>query len=309
MRQLLMEASLPEEFRLFSRGKVRDTFFIPSEMVDGQEDLLLQVATDRVSALNVKLKTGIPDRGKVLVGLTAFFAQAVTSIKRPLFNGIKTHIVEPDFDRFPKPIRDIESLRGRSLIVRRHLVIPIESVVRFRLTGTGWKDYQRTGLIFGHGAPEGTKEWDPVSEFACWTPTMKSANDEPLLEDMRSLIFNHAMMGHMRQMSIAVMKKISELASQAGFELIDGKLEWGINRANDLILIDEWGTPDACRWVTKDSLESGKPVSYDKDPIRRWLQPIVTKGGKVPGIPDEIVEQVHDRYLRLYELVTGQKIT
>jgi len=306
--QPIREIPLPREFPLVSRGKVRDTFGIPPEMVGGRDDLLLQVTTDRASALNVKLMPGIADRGLVLVGLTTFFAQAIMGIREILIEGIKTHIVEADFERFSEPLRRVELLRGRSLIIRRQLVVPIESVVRFYLTGTAWRDYQRTGAIFGCHVPAGLKEWDPVPESACWTPTLKSALDEPLTLEILPLIFNGNMIDRIRYLSIQVMNKIAELADKAGFVLIDGKLEWGINRANELVLVDEWGTPDACRWVTKETFEAGQPVSYDKDPIRHWLQPILDAGQPVPEIPAELQAEVRERYLEVYRRVAGQEL-
>lgn len=298
--QAILSVPLPQEFQLFSQGKVRDTYFIPSDIVDGQKDLLLQVTTDRISALNVKLKPGIPGRGEVLVGLTVHFARLLAERLN-----VKMHIVESDFDRFPEPLRRFELLRGRSLIIQRLFMIPIEAVVRFLLTGTAWKSYQETETIFGVPTESDYKQWDPLPPRLSWTPTAKSAHDEPLTPNLQAVIYHPVLTAKLREKSLDVMELIRDEANRAGFVLADGKLEWGIGSDGELTLGDEWGTPDACRFIERESFERGQPASFDKDPIRMWLDPLLRSGHPIPPIPAGLVAEICERYFDVLRRITG----
>ncbi|UCC60289.1 MAG: phosphoribosylaminoimidazolesuccinocarboxamide synthase [Dehalococcoidia bacterium] len=301
---VLLDTDLPD---LYYRGKVRDTYEMPG-------DQLLLIATDRVSAFDVVLPTGIPDKGVILNQLSAFWFKQTSHI-------VPNHLIEVVDD-----VNWLNSTYGekvcsgyysyppylarRSMIVRQAERIDVECIVRGFLSGSGWADYQKSGSVCGIRLPKGLNESDRLSE-PIFTPTTKaeSGHDEPItIDEMKDLI-GEARTLEIAQKSVAIYEYAAEYALSRGIIIADTKFEFGtIN--NKLIIIDELLTPDSSRFWDAETYSPGKPQpSFDKQPLRDWL----TSSGwnmepPAPELPAEVVEGTVKRYREAYRRITGKEL-
>lgn len=284
---------------LLRRGKVRDVYDLG--------DQLLIVATDRISAFDYVLGTGIPDKGKVLTQLSAFWFRQMGDL-------VPHHLISIDVEDFPartQPHRDI--LRGRSMLVRKTTPLPIECVARGYLSGSGWKDYQRTGAVCGVPLPPGLRESDRLPS-PIFTPATKaeSGHDENITEAQAAEIVGADLVRRLRELTLAIYERGVAYAASKGIIIADTKFEFGL-AGGELVLIDEVLTPDSSRFWPADAWEPGRPQpSFDKQFVRDWL----TSSGwdrhgdaPPPPLPDDVVERTRARYLEAYERLTGAPLT
>jgi phosphoribosylaminoimidazole-succinocarboxamide synthase len=279
--------------QLVNRGKVRDIYAI-----DG--DLLI-VATDRISCFDVVLRTPIPDKGKVLTHLTEFWLGYLREL-------VPNHLITADADEMGPlvaPHRDL--LRGRSMLVRRAQVLPVECVVRGYLSGSGWRSYRKSGTVCGIRLPAGLRESDRLPE-PIFTPTTKAeaGHDLPMsMQDVEGQV-GAGPAARLRDLSIAVYAKAAEHARGCGIIIADTKFEWGLVDG-ELTLIDEVLTPDSSRFWPADDYAPGRPQqSYDKQYVRDWLD----ESGwdhepPSPELPEEVVRRTREKYLEACRLLTG----
>jgi len=278
------------------KGKVRDIYEF-----DGA---LLIVATDRLSAFDVVLPTGIEDKGKVLTKLSLFWFRQVEDI-------IQNHIIETDVDRYPEKLKQYsEALRDRSMLVKKAKVLPVECVVRGYLAGSGWAEYQRSGTVCGIKLPQGLKESSKL-EQPIFTPSTKAEEGHDLNisfeEAVRIIGDDHAR--KLRDTSIAVYEKARDLAEKRGIIVADTKFEFGLIEGN-VVLIDEVLTPDSSRfWSIKDYAPGKSQDSYDKQIVRDYLNTL-DWGKTYPGpeLPPEIAKKTSERYKEIYTILTGEAI-
>ena len=278
---------------LFSRGKVRDIYRLGPN--------LLIVATDRISAYDSVLGSGIPWKGKVLTQLTLFWLGHIESAG-------SNHLITADpaeMGKEAEPHHDL--LRGRSMLVRKAEVIPIECVVRGYLAGSGWREYQKEGSVCGITLPPGLRQAEKLPE-PVFTPATKAASghDENITTERAAQIIGQALALQIRDRSVALYCEASEYAASRGIIISDTKFEWGACDGEPT-LIDEVLTPDSSRFWPADTYEpGGSPFSYDKQYVRDWLdesgwdhQP------PAPSLPDEVVRKTSERYLEACRRLTG----
>lgn len=278
------------------KGKVRDIYDL-----DGS---LLIVATDRLSAFDVVLPTGIEDKGKVLNRLSLFWFEQVKDM-------IPNHIIETDVERYPEKLkRYSEDLRDRSMLVKKAKVLPVECVVRGYLAGSGWAEYQKSGTVCGIGLPPGLKESSKL-ERPIFTPSTKAEEGHDLNisfeEAVRIIGDDYAR--RLRDSSIAIYEKARDLAEKRGIIVADTKFEFGVIEGN-VVLIDEVLTPDSSRfWSIKDYAPGKSQDSYDKQIVRDYLNTL-DWGKTYPGpeLPHEIAKKTSERYKEIYSILTGEKI-
>lgn len=285
---------------LAARGKVRDIYALG--------DNLLFIATDRISAFDVILGSGIPDKGRILTQLSIFWFE--------FFAGhIETHLLTADVNEYPEPARQYaDQLEGRSMLVRRAKPLPVECVVRGYLAGSGWKDYQRSGEICGIKLAEGLRESERFPE-PIFTPATKAetGHDENISFDRMAEIVGGDRAEELRRVSIDIYRRANDFARTRGLLLADTKFEFGVTDSDggeSLILIDEVLTPDSSRFWDSDVYEPGKPQpSYDKQFVRDYLE-MTGWDKKPPGpvLPDDIVTATTERYREASRLLTGEKL-
>jgi phosphoribosylaminoimidazole-succinocarboxamide synthase len=277
------------------RGKVRDIY-------DLGENLLI-VASDRLSAFDVVLPTGIPDKGKVLTQLSIFWFREVADI-------VENHIVETDVEKYPEPLKRYkDQLRDRSMIVRKAKVMPIECVVRGYLAGSGGKEYKDSRTICGIGLPEGLLESSKL-QTPIFTPTTKAdeGHDMNVTFGQMSAMIGERLAERLVGLSISVYEKACAIAEQRGIIIADTKFEFGLVDG-EIIIVDEALTPDSSRFWSKRSYRAGESQdSYDKQIVRDYLNTL-DWGKTYPGpeLPAEIVQKTRSRYIEIYEILTGQK--
>jgi phosphoribosylaminoimidazole-succinocarboxamide synthase len=274
-------------------GKVREMY--------GFGDRLLMVASDRISAFDVVLPTPIPDKGRVLTGLSTFWFHRMA-------NTVRNHMITTDVSQYPPEAQRNPDLGGRSMLVQRLTMLPIECVVRGYLVGSGWKDYQRTGAVCGHPLPEGLREADRLPQ-PLFTPSTKATDghDQNIDRDMGILLVGEDRYDRLAQTSIAIYQAAAEYALERGIIIADTKFEFGEDAAGELVLADEVLTPDSSRFWPADSYAPGSsPPSYDKQYVRDWLETLDwDKTPPGPEIPAEVVEGTRARYVEAYERLTG----
>jgi len=278
----------------FAQGKVRDIY-------EAGEDLLL-VATDRISAFDVVLPTPIPDKGRVLTGLSLYWFERTKDI-------IPNHVLTADARSFPEPYAaEAAELAGRATLVRRAEVIPVECVARGYITGSGWKDYQKTGAVCGIALPDGLVESERLPE-PIFTPTTKAAtgHDEPLTFDQTAELIGKGLAERVKELTLSLYEFGAAHALERGIILADTKFEFGF-AGGEVILIDEVLTPDSSRFWPTDTYEAGHgQPSFDKQYVRDWLD---ASGWDheppPPELPDDVVEQTAARYREAYERITGE---
>ena len=282
------------------RGKVRDVYDL------GQN--LLLVATDRISAFDWVLPNGIPDKGRMLTQLSAFWFGL---LKEP------NHLVSTDIEAVDLPagaIADRTPLAGRSMFVRKTSVVPIECVVRGYLSGSGWKEYRQQGTVCGLKLPAGLRESDRLPE-PIFTPATKaeSGHDENISFEQMVAAVGQAKSEELRRRSLAIYERGAEHARQQGIIIADTKFEWGeVARSgggNELILIDEVLTPDSSRFWPADQYEPGHgQPSFDKQFVRDWLETTGwDKNSPPPQLPDDVIARTRAKYIEAYEILTGQQ--
>jgi phosphoribosylaminoimidazole-succinocarboxamide synthase len=292
------ETELPG-LRLLRRGKVRDVY-----EVDGEH--LLIVATDRISAFDCILPTQIERKGEVLTALSRFWFERLTEIT-------PHHLVTTDVARMPEHARAHAGvLRGRSMLVRRTEVFPVECVVRGYLAGSGWKDYVATGEVCGHRLPEGLRESDELPA-PVFTPATKAetGHDENISEARMSEIVGEEATTRLRDTSLALYREAARYARARGIIIADTKFEFGLDREGEVILIDEALTPDSSRFWPADIYEPGHAQpSFDKQYVRDYLETLEwDKRPPAPPLPPEVAAATTDRYLEAYRLLTGQGLS
>jgi phosphoribosylaminoimidazole-succinocarboxamide synthase len=278
-------------------GKVRDLFEVG--------DRLLLVASDRLSAFDVVLPTPIPDKGRVLTGISRFWFERTSDI-------IPNHLLGTDPTELPAGFTDDagrRELRGRMMLCRRARVLPVEVIVRGFVAGSGWKDYKRSGAICGIKLPEGLRESDRLPE-PIFTPSTKAevGHDENIGFDAVVELVGGEMADRVRDVALRLYRRGAEIAERAGILLADTKFELGTALdSGELILIDEVLTPDSSRFWEAATYEPGRAqASYDKQPIRDWLeaQPW-NKTYPGPELPADIVSGTRTRYIAAFERITG----
>lgn len=292
--EVLLESDLPNRF---ARGKVRDTFDLG--------DKLLIVATDRISALDVVLPTGIPRKGEVLTRLSAWWFGRINEVVPNHFIAL---IDESNADLIPFPLGP--EYFGRSMLVRKAQRLDAECIVRGYLSGSGWKDYQRTGSVCGIPLPEGLEESERLGE-PIFTPSTKAdvGHDENISYAELEQIVGEAHANAMMRRSMAVYQYAHEVAQERGVIIADTKFEFGVWN-EETILIDEVLTPDSSRfWPASEYRAGGGQPSFDKQPVRDWLAASGWKDGDpAPAMPDDVVAATTERYLTVYKMLTGEDL-
>ncbi len=286
------------DLNLLRRGKVRDVYEVDS-------DRLLIVATDRISAFDSVSPTPIERKGEVLTALSRFWFAKLGHI-------VPHHLITTDLEEMPDTVRaHANELRGRSMLVKRTDVFPVECVVRGYLSGSGWKDYQRTGEVCGHKLPPGLRDSEKLAE-PIFTPATKAetGHDENISEAQMAEIVGREVMEQLREVSLRLYTEASDYARGRGIIIADTKFEFGRDKDGAITLIDEVLTPDSSRFWPLDDYEVGKSqASFDKQYVRDYLLSINwNKQPPCPELPPEIAQATTARYLEAYELMTGEKL-
>jgi phosphoribosylaminoimidazole-succinocarboxamide synthase len=299
----LVTASLPvietalDGLTLVRRGKVRDLY-----EADGG---LIIVATDRISAFDYVLGSGIPDKGRVLTQLSAFWFAQTAHI-------VANHVISVDPRDYPPAAqRHAALLAGRSMFVRKTTPLPIECVARGYLSGSGWKDYKATGKVCGIQLPPGLKESDRLPH-PIFTPatTAESGHDLNISEDEAARIVGHERLARLKELTLALYAFGAAHADARGIILADTKFEFGLTETGELLLIDEVMTPDSSRYWPKDTYApGGAQPSFDKQFVRDYLESIAwNKQPPVPALPADVVQKTREKYLEAYRRLTGREL-
>jgi phosphoribosylaminoimidazole-succinocarboxamide synthase len=288
---VVLETSLPG--LPVRRGKVRDVYDLG--------DRLLLVSTDRISAFDWVLPTGVPDKGRVLNQIAAFWFDRL---------GEKNHLITTDVERMDLPSGvDRKVLAGRSSMVHKTQVVPIECVVRGYLTGSGWKEYRRSGTVCGIRLPAGLVESSPLEE-PIFTPSTKAetGHDENIAFPQMVERVGAALSEELRRRSLEIFRRGADYAKEKGILIADTKFEWG-RRGEELILIDEVLTPDSSRFWPADQYQAGRgQPSFDKQFVRDWLESTTwDKNSPPPALPIDVVAKTREKYVEAYERLTGRK--
>lgn len=282
---------------LIHRGKVRDVYEV-------DEKRLLLVATDRLSAFDCILPTPIEHKGAVLTQLSAFWFEMLGDI-------VDHHMITADLDDMPDGIRSQEVLRGRSTLVKRTEVFPVECVVRGYLEGSGWKDYKETGKVSGHDLPPGLVQCDRLLE-PIFTPATKAAtgHDENITGLEFKSILGSETAALLKSTSLKLYSRAAEYALSKGIIIADTKFEFGTDGDGNILLIDEALTPDSSRFWDAASYEPGHAqASFDKQFVREYLETLDwDKTPPAPPLPPEIAQATSQRYLDAYKLLTGKEL-
>jgi phosphoribosylaminoimidazole-succinocarboxamide synthase len=286
-----------EDLQLYARGKVRDLYAVG--------DLLLLVATDRISAFDHVLATGIPGKGRVLTQISLFWFDYLSDL-------VPNHLVTADVEKYPAELHPYASeLQDRSMLVNRARMFPAECVVRGYLSGSGWKDYTRTGQICGIALPPGLRESErlPQPIFTPATKSMSGEHDENISFDQMAerVGGNHA--EELRQLSLAIYTKAAAHALERGLILADTKFEFGLT-AKGIVLADEVLTPDSSRfWPSEGYRPGAAQPSFDKQFVRDYLEAVGwNKQPPAPELPANVVRQTQEKYEQALHLLTGPAI-
>ena len=289
MTGALLDTSLP--LPLVRRGKVRDVY-------DLGESFLF-VATDRISAFDVVLSPGIPDKGRILNQISNFWFEH--------FHDVENHLLEARFDRFPSEVRAHSELRGRSVIVRKCAVIPIECVARGYLVGSGLKEYLQSGTVCGIRLESGLKTASKLRE-PIFTPATKeeTGHDQNISFERMSEIIGADLGAQLRDLTLRIYRRAAEYARSRGIIIADTKFEFGLYEGR-VIWIDEALTPDSSRFWPADQYAVGKnPPSFDKQFVRDWLESTGwNKTPPAPELPPDVVAKTREKYIAAYRQLTG----
>ena len=282
---------------LVHRGKVRDVYQV-------NEQQLLLVATDRISAFDCIMPNPILRKGEILTRLSAFWFGRLQHLT-------PNHFITADFEKMPEAVRETEEFRGRSTMVKKTRVFPVECVVRGYLEGSGWKDYQATGAICGHDLPGGLRQCERLPK-PIFTPATKAAagHDENITELEFINIIGAETAAKLSFLSLQIYKEASDYALTRGIIIADTKFEFGADEHGNILLIDEVLTPDSSRFWSVDTYAPGRSQpSFDKQYVREYLETLNwNKQPPAPALPPEIVEATTDRYLDAYRILTGEEL-
>ncbi len=294
--KVILETNFPG-LKLVKRGKVRDIY-------DAGEYYLI-VSTDRLSAFDVIMAQGIPYKGKVLTKISEFWFNLTEDI-------VPNHLVTIDVNKFPSEFQQYkDDLEGRSMLVKKAKVIPIESIVRGYISGSGWNDYKQTGSISGIKLPAGLYESEKLTE-PIFTPSTKAEigiHDENISLEEAERIADKETMLKIKDTALKIYKTVSDYALQKGIIIADTKMEFGIYE-NDLIIVDELFTPDSSRFWPVESYEKGRAQqSFDKQFVRDYLLSIkFNKQPPPPELPEDIINKTSEKYLEIYSKLTGERL-
>ena len=274
------------------RGKVRDVYDLG--------DRLVVVATDRISAFDWVMPDGIPGKGRLLTAMTAFWIRWL---------GVPHHLLSTDLADLPEPFRRRRGVfDGRSMLVRKTEVIPVECVARGYLAGSGWKEYRRDGTVCGISLPPGLREADKLPE-PIFTPATKAehGHDENISFEAMAVAVGADTAGDLRDRTLTVYRRAAEYAAGRGIVIADTKLEWGRLPSGEVILIDEVLTPDSSRFWPADTYRPGSsPPSFDKQFLRDWLETTGwDKNSPPPQLPPAVVERTAAKYREALDRLTG----
>jgi phosphoribosylaminoimidazole-succinocarboxamide synthase len=290
---------------LLARGKVRDIYSLGPEP---DADLLF-VATDRISAFDHILGSGIPDKGKILTQLSLFWFDFLLPVT-------KNHLLTADAARYPAALQPfLSQVSGRSMVVRRAQMFPVECVVRGYLSGSGWKDYQQTGAVCGIALPSGLRESDRLPE-PIFTPAAKNnvGHDENISFATMVDTIGLKAAEDLRTLTLAIYTRASDYAATKGLILADTKFEFGLidneQGEPEIILADEVLTPDSSRyWPAASYCPGGPQPSFDKQYVRDYLESIHwNKQAPAPSLPADVIERTREKYLEAFRLITGHDL-
>ncbi len=294
MANIILQTKIPGTSP--KHGKVRDIYDLGDKM--------LLVASDRISAFDVIMKTGIPYKGQVLTRISKFWFEFLAGT-------VENHLISDEPRQYPKPFCDYaDQLTGRSMLVKKTRVLPVECIVRGYITGSGWKEYQKQGTVCGIKLPVGLKQCDKLPE-PIFTPSTKAeqgAHDENISFEETVKIIGKEKAEYIQKKSIEVFKKASAYAESKGIILADTKFEWG-EIDGRIILIDEVLTPDSSRFWPADKYQPGRDQeSFDKQFVRNYLEDIkFNKSGPGVELPDDITQKTSAKYIDAFERLTGKK--
>jgi len=286
-----------KDLPLFRRGKVRDVYDLG--------DRLLVVSTDRISCFDVILKEGIPHKGKVLTAVSCFWFSFLRKVT-------KHHFISSDPADYPPELRRYAAeLSGRSMLVKKTRPLPVECIVRGYLSGSGWKEYKKSGSICGVRLPAGLKESDKLPR-PIFTPSTKadSGHDENVSVDYVRALLGKKPAARLEELSLSIYLRAEEYAAGRGIIIADTKFEFGVD-GEDVILIDEVLTPDSSRFWPADMYKPGGPQpSFDKQFVRDYLEGLDWDKTpySIPSLPPEIIEKTSRKYLEAYKRLTGDDI-
>jgi phosphoribosylaminoimidazole-succinocarboxamide synthase len=285
------------KLELYASGKVRDVYSV-------DQDRLLFVATDRISAFDYVLGSGIPEKGRVLTQLSLFWFDFLRDV-------VANHLITADVNAYPVALKPYaEDLRGRSMLVKKAEMFPVECVARGYLSGSGWKEYQQTGAVCGIKLPAGLKESDKLPE-PIFTPATKatSGHDINISFEETARLMGAELAESLRDLTLRVYGKAAEYARARGIIIADTKFEFG-GTAEGLLLADEVLTPDSSRFWPADKYAPGRAQdSFDKQYVRDYLERIKwDKQPPVPALPDDVVRGTTEKYVEAYERLTGHKL-
>ncbi|MCK6488288.1 MAG: phosphoribosylaminoimidazolesuccinocarboxamide synthase [Planctomycetes bacterium] len=293
----VLKSELPG-LKLIARGKVRDLY-----EVDARH--LLFVASDRISAFDVVMATGIPDKGKVLTQISLFWFDLLKGL-------CPNHLVTADVDAMPAAVRaHADTLRGRAMLVKRLRILPVEAIVRGYLSGSGLKEYRKQGTVCGLKLPAGLVESSRLPE-PLYTPSTKAelgAHDENIHPDEAARIIGpHA--ARVQELALAAYTRARDHAATRGIIIADTKFEFGVDEAGQVVLADEVLTPDSSRFWPADRYQAGRAQdSFDKQYLRDWLEQVkFDKNGPGIALPDEVVARTRAKYLDAFRLITGRDL-
>ncbi len=295
MREIILQTNIAGQTP--KRGKVRDIYDVG--------DKLLIVATDRLSAFDVVMATGIPYKGIVLTQISKFWFAFLSGV-------VEHHLISDDVKSFPRPFCDFgKQLMGRSMLVKKVEVLPIECVVRGYLAGSGWKEYKASGTVCGQRLPAGLVQCSKLPEpiFTPSTKAERGKHDENISFGQCVKIIGESKAKYLRDKSIEIFKKAGEYALKRGIILADTKFEWGVV-GDRIILVDEVLTPDSSRFWPADKYEAGRDQeSFDKQFVRNYLEDInFNKSGPGVELPSDVVAKTSAKYIEAYERLTGRKL-
>jgi phosphoribosylaminoimidazole-succinocarboxamide synthase len=292
----LLQSSL-SDLKLLRRGKVRDVYAVDDEH-------LLIVATDRISAFDCILPTAIARKGEVLTSLSKFWFEKLAHV-------VSNHLVTTNLEEMPPVVERAENIKGRSMLVQKAEVFPVECVVRGYLVGSGWKDYLRTGEVCGHKLPENFQESAELQE-PIFTPSTKAeeGHDENISEEQVRGIIGSETTERLREISLTLYKEARDYARGRGIIIADTKFEFGRDKNGEIILVDEALTPDSSRFWPAESYSPGKSQpSFDKQFVRDYLETLNwDKRPPAPPLPHEVAQATTSRYLEAYRLLTGEPL-
>lgn len=295
-QNVILETNLPD-LKFLKKGKVRDLYDLG--------DYYLIISTDRLSAFDVIMSQGIPYKGKVLTKISEFWFNYSKNI-------INNHLITTDVNKFPKECHKYSDvLEGRSMLVKKAEVVPIESVVRGYITGSGWADYKNTGEVCGIKLPVGMVESEKFPQ-PLFTPATKAEiglHDENISEQTAKAIAGVDTIDFIKEKTIQIYKNAVEYALSKGIIIADTKMEFG-KIGNEIILVDELLTPDSSRFWPLNTYEKGKPQeSFDKQFVRDYLVSIkFNKQPPPPHLPEDIIIKTSEKYLEALEMLTGESL-